>query len=95
MIGDEPPGKGEDQKDIPGMEQEIDPMIPGRMAGIAEDRVIEEVRQGGDGPIQAAFPSGPPIGMLEDQRQIVERGFVDPAVTEDESAIIEYKAGLE
>ena len=52
------------------MQQEIDPVIPGGLTGVAEDCVIEQVRKCGEGAIKSCLSPGPPIRMMENQTDV-------------------------
>ena len=62
------------------MQQEIDPVIARGLVAIAEDRVVDEISEGGNGPIQAALAVGPPVSPVEDQAYVLWSGFAKTRV---------------
>lgn len=68
-------------------------MVSGRSIFVAEDRIVEQVRQRRHGPVQAALADRPPVGVVEDQVDVVAGRRVNPRVLEDERFVVEGEPG--
>ena len=83
------------QQDVAGMQQEIDPVIAGGLVAVAEDRVVEEIRERGDGPIEAALAVGPPVSLVEDQADVLRGGFANAWILQKQALVVKSEAGAE
>ena len=72
-LPNEPAGESINQKHIAEMQKEIDPVISGRRIGIPEDCIVEEIRKCCEWAIESRLPSRPPIGVVENQTDILSR----------------------
>jgi hypothetical protein len=75
------------------MQDEIQPMISGRLIAAPKNCIVEEIGKSGKGAIQSRFPSGPPVSMFENKRDILGRDFPDAGIKE-KSLIIQDESGL-
>ena len=94
-VAGETQGEAVDKEHVPCVEEEVDPVVPGGRVGVAEDRVIEEIGERGEGPVESAFAVRPPIGVVDDQGEVFSGGGAKSGVFEDEAAIVHRKAGGE
>ena len=70
----QPQRQAVNQQDVAGMQQKIDPVIAAGLVAVAENRVVEEIRERGEGPVEAALAVGPPVGSMKDQPDILRGG---------------------
>ena len=82
-------GEGVREEHVAGVEQEVDGVIAGGVVGVAENRIVEEIREGGEGAVEAALAVGPPVGVLEDEGEIFGGGGAEAGVVEEEAAVVE------
>ena len=57
-------------------------MISGRVVRISQDRIVEKVRESGQRPIQSRFACRPPVGVVENQTQILGGNFANARIVE-------------
>ena len=82
------------QQDVAGMQQEIDPVVAGGLAAVAEDRVVEEIGERGDGPIEAALAVGPPVSPVKNQADVLRGGFANARILQKEALVVKAKPAL-
>jgi len=70
-------------------------VIAGRAIAIAEYRVVEQVRQGGNRAIKTGFAMRPPIGVLKNEIQVLRRGLPYARVLQDQRFVVQREAGAE
>ena len=80
------------QRSVQPVNQEIDQVIPGGVGRVAEDGVVEEVRQGGQRAIEAADGLGPPVVFVKDQPQVRAIELAQARVIHDEELVIESES---
>jgi len=61
----------------------------------AEDRVVEQIRQGGNRAIETGFAMGPPIGVPKNHIQVFGRGSPQPRVLQNQRFIVQGEPGAE
>ena len=83
------------QQHVSRVQQEVQPVIAGRAIAIAEYRVVEQVRQGGNRAIKTGFAMRPPIGVLKNEIQVLRRGLPYARVLQDQRFVVQREAGAE
>ncbi len=77
------------------MEQEVEQVITGGMAGVAQNGVVEEERKSGEGAVKAVLGVRIPVMPGENGYQVGGRRGVDAPVFQDEAAGIKHEAEAE
>jgi hypothetical protein len=83
------------QQNVDDVQEQVDGVVPGGPVLVAEDRVVEQIRQRRQRPIETAFADRPPVRVLNDQIEVRARRGVDARVLEDQRFVIEREAGAE
>src|ERR1700734_640370 len=65
------------------------------MLAISEHRVVEQIRQRGEGPVQPALAVTPPVSVLDNQPEILRAGLANPRICEEQPLVVEYESGGE
>ena len=84
--------KYKNQQYVAEMQQEINPVIPSGLIGVAEDGVIEQVRQRGERAIKSCFSAGPPIGVMENQTDVLRCDRPNAGIFKQKSFVIKCEA---
>ena len=74
---------------------EVDPVVAGGVLAVAQSRVVEQVRKRGQRPEQPALPVRPPVGVPEDEVEILRRGRADPRILQNQPAIVHRESRAE
>ena len=78
---------------IHSVQYEVEPMVSGRTSLVPQDRVIEQVGQRGQRPIQPVTGLGVPILAAPNQVQVFRSNRLDPRVANDQPNVIENEGG--
>ena len=89
-LADKPQRHGERKEDIAAVQNEIDPVIAFGMIPVSEPCIVEEQGQNRQRAVKAGFHYWPPIGMAEDQPDVLGSSFVDLFLLK-QNAVIERK----
>jgi hypothetical protein len=76
------------------VEEKVEGVVSERLIAAAQHSVVEQIRQGGERPIQAGFSDGPPVGVTKNQLK-VGAGCGAEARVKKKAFVIENEAGLE
>ena len=70
-------------------------MISGRLMGVPEHRIIEQVGERGEGAIKSSLAGWPPIRVLKNQTDILDGKLADARILEKEAFVVENESGGE
>jgi hypothetical protein len=77
------------------MQEYVYPVVAGRMPGVSEHAVAEQIGERGERAIEAVLDGRPPVGVLEDRRKIPEAQRAQARVVENEDLVVEDKGAAE
>ena len=66
----EPDGQSINQQHVARMQHEVEPVIAARSLAVAQNRVVEEVRQGRERAVKATLAIWPPVSVMQDQLNV-------------------------
>jgi hypothetical protein len=76
------------------MKREIQNVITEWPIGLAQYRVVEQVRQRGEWPVDAGFTHGPPICVMKDKADVLPGSGADARI-QQETFVVKDKSGFE
>src|ERR1700693_6263000 len=82
------------QHDVSSMQEEIDPVISSWLILVPENRVVEQIRDGGKGTIESGLARRPPVRVLKNQADVLSRSLRDPWISK-KPLVVERESGLE
>jgi hypothetical protein len=71
------------------MDGEVDGVISGRIRAIAENRIVEKIGEGGEGPVEAGGVMSVPVFLRKDESRIVTGRRLDSRILQDDGGVIE------
>ena len=77
------------------MQEEVNPVVSGRMFRIAKNRIVEQIGKRRDRAIKTALKDRPPVRMFENQVEIRPGRLLDARIMEYEGTIIERESATE
>src|SRR5262249_25646792 len=84
-----------DEQDVHDVKQQVDRVVAGGAILVTQDRVVEQVGQRGEWPVQPAFADRPPVAVTENQCDVLVGRRMNPRVIEDQSFVVESEPGAE
>src|SRR5690242_13036736 len=94
LIAHQPPCQQKEQNDIAHMQCEVDEVISGWLVAVLQDCVIQEIRKGGNGPVETRGNTCPPITMNQYLLQVLWGRLLDAGILPNQVLVIENEAAL-
>ena len=94
-LGEDGESQDVDQRGVQLMQRQVDRMIAGRTGFLAQDRVVEQVRERRQRAIQTRVCGRIPIFPCEDQPEIFRGRGADARIVFENRSVIEYQRAVE
>lgn len=94
-VAGDPDGEQVNQADVGPMQQEVHPVVAGRVWPIAQHGVIQKIGEGGERAVESGGGGVVPVFLGENQVEVAAGERADTRVLEDRGGVVEDQAGLE